>query len=1160
MPKEPLEFTLLSVRRMPGLPRGLPIYRDFVQHINIIIGPNASGKSSTARTLRDLIWRHADGEITAHGVAVLAGREWQLTVDGRKATSRVNGEEVPLPGIPAWEGRNRYTLAMHELLVADDGDLARQVVNASTGYDLAAADTALGYWLGTIKTSTSLYKNYTSSKADYNQLLERQEDLIRDQQRLRGRLEEKSAAEQAVGLLDWNRLVLEYLRCKERFSESDAILKGMPQILGQMSGREYDELLESKRQLSILVRDIDLEEESATRAGDQRLGFGFPEGGLEEGLTAQLEQKIGAWIELDRQISENRQGLAAEIAREQAILKKIGADSTEIEWDGVSSVEIDVIEKHLQQLHQWLSRRAAIEEVVVELGKSRSAGELPSPETLTAGVQSLLRWLQATGAEERPHIPMWSVWLLALLGAASALATLLYGQTGLIGLFPIIFVVIFVLYFRKKAKDPVPGLRRSDYESIGLPAPSNWDEVGVIERLNELADLLGKSKWDRESARRIEIQRDELASTEAEGAVLRKQYEELGEKVRLLPNPPSGNLRTYDGMFWFIRHAVEWSDCHAERKALEEKIQVMLAQRDTLIREINGLFQRAVVQPVSDPVAAKILRQQLADGEIRWREAGILIDSAEKNISRLRSAGAGIQSKISSLYTRLGLEIDEEEKLHGMVRQLTSYKQARQKFDQTATLLSAAERSLQNHLLFNTRREDIAIADVAGTEHQIMELTGLADSLGGIRDEIAQINANIGLAERGSSLEGSLKKMEDSVAALEMEYDRRLASTTGRLLTDALKKEADERDRPAVFKAADSLFSRITHGRYRLRLRGSEPPAFSAYETTESEERELNHLSTGTRIQLLLAVRLAFIDSLEETVSIPIIADELLANSDSRRSAAIMAALVEISRLGRQIFYFTSQEEEVSRWESFLADKTDISKKIFRIGGGENEDYLSGITIPDRQFGGAHLLELVPDPTGLDHAQYGATLKNRHFNPMEDGADWLHVWYLFGDPLIVYGLLKMGLVHWGQLQTYLQAGGDMTEVDQDLFDPAAQKIKILSRYLELYRQGRPRAIDRSVLERSGAVSANFIDAVSEKLEEVGYNPEQLLAALGRGEVSRFSGRKVDQLREFLTDEGLISEDRVLSHEEIWVLLAAFVSQTGISLEEARRFVEQVLAQ
>jgi hypothetical protein len=123
---------------------------------------------------------------------------------------------------------------------------------------------------------------------------------------------------------------------------------------------------------------------------------------------------------------------------------------------------------------------------------------------------------------------------------------------------------------------------------------------------------------------------------EVEGVALQKQYKELDEKVRLLPKLPSGNLRTYDGMFWFIRHAAKWSSCHAERKAWEEKIQAMLDQRDVLIHDINKLFERAVVGPVNDPIAAKTLRQQLADGEILWREVGTLIDGAEKNIRQLR--------------------------------------------------------------------------------------------------------------------------------------------------------------------------------------------------------------------------------------------------------------------------------------------------------------------------------------------------------------------------------------------------------------------------------------------------------------------------------------------------------------------------------------------
>jgi uncharacterized protein YhaN len=78
-------------------------------------------------------------------------------------------------------------------------------------------------------------------------------------------------------------------------------------------------------------------------------------------------------------------------------------------------------------------------------------------------------------------------------------------------------------------------------------------------------------------------------------------------------------------------------------------------------------------------------------------------------------------------------------------------------------------------------------------------------------------------------------------------------------------------------------------------------------------------LSTGTKIQLMMAVRLAFIEESEQGVMLPILADELLANSDDERSAAMIGALCEISRAGRQVFYFTAQEDEVQRWEEWVS-------------------------------------------------------------------------------------------------------------------------------------------------------------------------------------------------------------------------------------------------
>jgi uncharacterized protein YhaN len=1158
MAKKPLSFRLLSIRRMPGLPRGLPTIRDFAAHINIIVGPNAAGKSSTARVLRNLIWRQSDGEISAHGVAMLDGLEWELDLDGRRALSRVNGEEAILPGIPAWVGSKRYTLALDDLLAANDGDLAEQVVTASTGYNLLAAEQALGYWLGGIRTNSNLYLGYANAKGEYDRLFALQEALVREQQRLTSLREEKAEAEQAAVALDWYRLLLEYLRSKENADELDAGMKGMPPILAELSGKEYEELAELKKLLERVTRNVEAEEEAISRAQIERTALGFPEGGLAAGLLAELEGRIEAWTELDRKVAESSRELALVLGREREALKLLGAGAESVEWEGVTTIEVDTIEEHLQRFHQWLSRKVAIEAVVAELGRSRSVEALPKPEVLTSGLHSLLGWLQDSRSAIKAQVPAWAVWLLSGLGSVATLVTLVYGQPGLVALLLPAVGVFIAFRLRKKGGRSGTVIRRADYEELGLPAPASWNEADVRERLKDLVDLLGRSNWDQKVDNRVELIREELAAMESEGAGMQERYELLRGELRLLPKLPTGDPRSYDGMFWFVHRAGQWHTLHSERVGWQEKIGTMDIQQDDVLKEINLLFQKASMGPVDDPIEAKILRQRLADGETRWREAGIRIDNSKRNLERFVAEEAAAKVKITGLFANLGLEEGAEEKLRTLAGQVSAYRVVKQQADEARALLSAAEQTLRSHSLFESREGEMHSVNQAVLEAKILELTDRSSGIEAIRDEISQINANIHAAEGGNNLESSLKKMEDSVAALEIEYDRRLRSITGRLLTDALKKESDERDRPAVFKAADALFSRITHGRYRLRLKGSQTPAFTAFETAEGESRELDQLSKGTRIQLLLAVRLAFLDSQEDSVSIPIIADELLANSDPRRSAAIMEALVEISREGRQIFYFTAQEEEVVRWERFLAHKTDISRKETVLAGEEGEVYATGLALPGEEFMRSPLLEGIPDHNGLDHERYGALLDKGHFDPMADSPDWLHVWHLFEDPAGVNALLKRGLTRWGPLQIYRKADGDMGGIDQKLIDLAAQKVAIFTRFLELYRQGRPLRIDRKTLEESGAVSGTFIEAISDRLAEVEYDPVRLLSALERGEVPRFSGRKIAELREYLLAEGYVSEDRILAPEEIWLPLRAFISHTSVSVDEVERMIIRIL--
>jgi len=80
----------------------------------------------------------------------------------------------------------------------------------------------------------------------------------------------------------------------------------------------------------------------------------------------------------------------------------------------------------------------------------------------------------------------------------------------------------------------------------------------------------------------------------------------------------------------------------------------------------------------------------------------------------------------------------------------------------------------------------------------------------------------------------------------------------------------------------------------------------------------LDRLSAGTRVQLLLSVRLAFIEQQEQGYRLPIILDETLANSDDEKAEQIMHAVLEICRNDRQVFYCTAQMDELDKWKQTI--------------------------------------------------------------------------------------------------------------------------------------------------------------------------------------------------------------------------------------------------
>ena len=81
-------------------------------------------------------------------------------------------------------------------------------------------------------------------------------------------------------------------------------------------------------------------------------------------------------------------------------------------------------------------------------------------------------------------------------------------------------------------------------------------------------------------------------------------------------------------------------------------------------------------------------------------------------------------------------------------------------------------------------------------------------------------------------------------------------------------------------------------------------------------------------MQLLLSVRLAFVENQETGPKLPLIFDEALAMSDDDRASRIAQAVVQICKTGRQVFYFTAQQDEVDKMEKCVDEEHNLGRDI----------------------------------------------------------------------------------------------------------------------------------------------------------------------------------------------------------------------------------------
>ncbi len=199
----------------------------------------------------------------------------------------------------------------------------------------------------------------------------------------------------------------------------------------------------------------------------------------------------------------------------------------------------------------------------------------------------------------------------------------------------------------------------------------------------------------------------------------------------------------------------------------------------------------------------------------------------------------------------------------------------------------------------------------AAIEQQVRELADEAETasaeLQQMREDLGRKKQLIHDLEGESDLAETMTELETEKEKLQLAWREWLTNKLALKILGDVKTRFEQEKQPEVVRYASRYFREITGNRYeaiRVSLGQKEVGVFDP----RGVARGIGQLSRGTREQLLVSLRLGFIEAYEKkTEALPIIVDEVLVNFDSQR-AQKTAEILEAFAKDRQILMLTCHE------------------------------------------------------------------------------------------------------------------------------------------------------------------------------------------------------------------------------------------------------------
>lgn len=1105
-------FTRFTLLKAPGFSvRSFGEFNDLHPGLTIFTGANGVGKTTIIRAMWSLLFtpeKHPGLE--AEGVVKSAESLWHLLLSGQHLQQKrlSDGLVASLPGRNDAFG-DAYWFPLHEL-IQNGGSSApfleeiRKEMQGGIDLEQALRDAGgLESFSARRHTPASDFKKKLGLAEQKKNAIIGNLDLRERIDQLREEIKKSNALQTEKEHIE---TLLSYLSAKEEYEKRMVHLSSYDAVLANMTPHTLEDALsweDEYTQAEENLRQIEKEQEETQRnldackiSDEVRMDLNLP--GL---INQRIEALKTAEQELNVALKDAGQAKAARKTWEDAHQWIVTEKPDETTLKSMVSTLRDLSYRS-EPLRCMLASRA---QIVQSLGQGEAFDEVVL-EQLREVKQRLALLLSLVSRRETldETIQMKSSTGLSL----SLLIGLFFSLLGYLvhpglGLLVIPSLLLLLLFARKERINPV--IAKQDeaiqkawdhvkplLEKAGQPSLDALDSESIANTIGSLArSIATMERTERENAKRDAAQ-DAYDKAYQAYADWLDAWNTAASDLHLGDDPALEGAQ----FFHFAEHLQQWVlSCarEAEAEATLDDAKLSYAKAFEALQKICEATTEDLVELKNE---AAILVSSITDARryyeqlIKERDACKRAEKQFKDICESRQA----------FYTRLHLSLGDIHTLKRLAPQVAEY-------TALATQVQIDKASLE-------RYSAIVIQEASSHERSPLQIKLEAikanlENLDIEKKKLWDMEKTYEDLCSDTELEEAELNLEKAAELLDALRHEEVSKRMVHLLYEQVKEQSERIYQPQVLSRASQWFKRITKNRYTLSVGDV---GFLAQDTVMMRSYSLDELSSGSRIQLLFSLRMAFIELLEsnEHYRFPLFFDELMANSDDERSLAIAEAIAEISR-ERQVFYCTAQADEVGKLQQVVGEQVSIVNLIDRKRNYQESIHPFEPVAVERE----ELPQFCEDYNV--YAQHCKVAKPLLWEPL----GILSPWYLCTSSSELAALLKRGFSTCGQAK--------------EVSDLYQKRLSLLGSAQKLARKGRPRVVTKADLEDDELKvnrNAGYYASLLTFLEDGDKTGNDILEAIQNKELKAIRETTREVLSSFLVSRGFASDEYPLFPDEI----------------------------